>query len=207
MNDKNPEKDYVSQFHTYPDPTNLVYHIPLGLDCTIAHQLKKRNLRFAALPFDWMKITIDSLLDVLDNQFFNFLNKERWSIIEQSANFNYVDDIDMVDTNSLLKLKHKDYKIILPHEAKNDIIDLDEIMDKYKRRIDRFNEIIKSNKCKIIYVGIDKINDLDKQKIIKCLDDYGCINYKIKFIEYLNYPLIGDYSWHRNWIPWNILYN
>ena len=184
-----------------------IYHIPLGMDCTIAYQLMQHHLRSFAFPFDWMKINnIHDLLDVLDKRFFNFLNKDKWIVSTQTPNFNHIDD-DIDTIKSLLKLKHKDYKIILPHEAIGDTIDLDEIMDKYKRRIDRFNEIITSSKYKIIYIGIDKINDLDKQKIIKCLDGYGCINYKIQFIEYLNYPLIGDYSWHRNWIPWNILFN
>ena len=163
-----------------------------------------------------MKINnINSLIDILNDSFFNFLNKDKWTIIKQSCNFNYIDDNDKIDDNdnivdnvkSLLKLKHSDYNILLPHEAKNDIIDLDEIIIKYKRRIIRFNDIIKSNKHKIIYVGINKINDLDKQKLIQCVNNYGCINYEIKFIEYFNYPLIGDYSWDKKWIPWNKIFN
>jgi hypothetical protein len=157
-----------------------------------------------------MKINnINVLIDILNDSFFNFLNKDKWTIIKQSSNFNYFDDNidDIDDIKSLLKLKHNDYKIILPHEAKNDVIDLDEIIIKYSRRIDRFNKIIKSNVSKIIYVGINRINELDKEKLIKCLDDYGCTNYEIKFIEYLNYSSIDDYSWHRDWIPWNELFS
>jgi len=189
--------------------TEDVFHIPLGMDCTLAYQLNKHRLRRFALPFDWIKITnFDAIIKILNNSFFNFLNKDKWNIILQSPNFNYFDDTNE-DTcvKSLLKLKHTDYKIILPHEAKNDVIDLDEIIIKYQRRIDRFNQIVKSNISKIIYVGIDKINDSDKKKLIQCLDNYGCINYKIKFIEYSKYPVIGDYSWHRDWIHWNDLFN
>lgn len=159
-----------------------------------------------------MKINnINVLIEILDDSFFNFLNKDKWNIIEQSPNFNYMDDDIDDNVKSLLKLKHNDYKIVLPHEAKNNIIDLDEIIIKYKRRIDRFNKIIKSNISKIIYVGIDRINDLDKQKIIQCLDKYGCINYEIKFIKYLDYlnEQIDSYVhiWHREWVPWKTLFD
>jgi hypothetical protein len=183
-----------------------IHHIPLGLDCTLAYQLNKHRLRHFALPFDWMKINnIETLIEILNDSFFNFLHKDKWLIIQQSPNFNYIDDTIVDDVKSLLKLKHITHSVILPHESINDIIILDKVFEKYNRRVDRFNKIIKSNDPKIIYIGADKINDGDKQKIIKCLDNIGCINYKIKFIEYQSYPVIGEYSWHREWIPWNIV--
>jgi hypothetical protein len=154
-----------------------------------------------------MKINnIDTLLSILNNNFFNFLNKEKWIIQKQSFNFNYIDEDIDEDIKSMLKLKHIDYKIILPHEAINNELNLDEFIAKYNKRIIRFNKIIKSSKQKIFYIGLDEINEINKDKIISCLNNYGCINYHIKFIEYDKFKLIDEFSWQRNWIPWDVFF-
>jgi hypothetical protein len=66
---------------------------------------------------------------------------------------------------------------------------------------------MKSEKNKIIYIGADNINDIDKEKIINCLNQYGCINYQIKFIQYSDYPINDNvFHWHREWIEWSNLF-
>jgi phage antirepressor YoqD-like protein len=81
-----------------------------------------------------MKINnVNTLIDILNDNFFNFLIKENWIIEKQSDNFNYVDNLDVSTIKSKNKLKNKKHKIILPHESNDNIIDLDIIMEKYKR--------------------------------------------------------------------------
>lgn len=164
-----------------------------------------------------MKIkNIDSLIYILNDNFSNFFDKKLWSIKKQSNNFNYIDDLNNELNNNILsthKLLHQYYNIILPHELSlyinNDSFNeshLDIIFDKYNRRINRFRDIIKNDSPKIFYIGINKINNNDKKKIIQCLKDYGCINYHIKFIEYDNYlDEMSNWSWKRDWLP-NILF-
>ena len=43
--------------------------ISLGGNCSITYQLIKLNLRSEAYPFDWTKISINQLINVLENNF------------------------------------------------------------------------------------------------------------------------------------------
>jgi len=201
--------------------TNNIFHISFGLDCTIAYQLQIHSLRSCSFPFDWMKIKdINTIIDILDNKFIDFLSIDNWSKdikedikedIKDINIFNYIDDLIITENISNIKLKHKIHNILLPHESNNDICDLKEILNKYNRRINRFNNLMTNKDYKkIIYIGLNKmINNNDKYKLYTTLNNYGCINYNVHFIIYSDYiiPTNEKYSWHRNWIPWNNIFN
>jgi hypothetical protein len=184
-------------------------HISLGLDCTLAYQLKKHNLRSFALPFDWANVkNISSLIDIINGNFFNFLKKEEWVQEPQSNkffSFGTNDDNSISETKSLCRLSHRKYNIILPHEAINDTIDFEIFINKYSRRIERFANIFKLYSNIKIYVGVDKINDVDKQKLNDSIDKFSNYsnNFELIFIEYSKYICAGEFNWTREYIIFN----
>ena len=87
--------------------TEEIIHVPLGFDCTLAYQLQQHHLRYQSLPFDWMKInSIDSIIEILNNQFLKFFDESEWIISSQSDNFDFIFDEHM-DTKTPLKFESK----------------------------------------------------------------------------------------------------
>lgn len=144
------------------------------------------------------------LCDVLDNNFSIFF--ENFIFKNQSDNF---DNFDKFDKFGSLEMKSKvkmilNNKIVFPHEAFENIFDFEKFKEKYLRRINRFNSVVKNAHIKKIFVRADNstISESDKIKLNKSLEDYGCINYEIKFINYSDYVCIGDFNWKRDYIDW-----
>ena len=160
-----------------------------------------------AFPFDWTKCDkINMICDTLEKSFSNFF--ENFTEFEQSDNYNNFDNIDNIDNidnsiKSRIKIKLSN-GIILPHEANEYSFDKYAYIEKYKRRIDRFVDIIRNNKIKKIFVRSDnkKITDKDKQKLESELKQYGCINYHIIFIDYSEYICKEKFNWKREYIDW-----
>lgn len=182
-------------------------HIPFGLDCSVAYNLNKYGLRSIALPFDWMKINkIKTICELLNDNFSSFLDAENWIQENQSDNFNYfADECDeQVENKSLIKLKHKIHNIILPHESNQFEIKLAAVLSKYRRRIDRLLAYLRSSEKKRLYIGVNKITELDKTLLSNALVKIGAINCEIIYIVYSDYPYIGtdDFNWKREYIPW-----
>ncbi len=132
------------------------FYVPLGLDCVLAYQLKKLELRKFSLPFDWISIkNIQVIIDILNDDFKSFIDKSNWLLEKQSSNFNFFED-NKEDFNShqgddgkgvpfsLIRGSHKIHDLYLPHEAVNLEIDLDLVIEKYKRRIERFRDLLRN---------------------------------------------------------------
>lgn len=182
-------------------------HMSIGCDCAVAYQLRKKKLVEEAFPFDWAKIDkIQMLCDVLENNFSIFF--EDYVLKNQSNNFDkFLDFEDINNVKSKIKMILKN-KIIFPHEADEDIFDFEKFKEKYLRRIDRFNNIVRNNDIKKIFVRADntKISESDKIKLDLCLRKYGCVNFEIQFITYSDYVCIGEFNWKRDYIDWTQLF-
>jgi hypothetical protein len=62
-----------------PHPTGKIeinFAVSLGFTCFSAEFLRKYKLRLAAYPFDWLYSHPQMIVDCLDNNFSNFLNKK-----------------------------------------------------------------------------------------------------------------------------------
>lgn len=59
--------------------------IPLGGNCAVTYQLNKLGLRKESFPFDWCKIKINKIKEVLEN---NFRDYDNISIMKYSENHN-----------------------------------------------------------------------------------------------------------------------
>lgn len=143
------------------------------------------------------------ICNVLESNFSIFF--QDYQIKPQSDNFDNFDNFDK-KIKSKLKIILSN-KIIMPHEAYEDTFDFEKFKQKYLRRIDRFNNIVKNNNIKKIFVRADNTNisEFDKNQLYSCLKNYGCVNFEIKFINYNDYKVNGEFTWHRNYVDWNKL--
>lgn len=163
--------------HIIDNPNNFIikkdFHIiPFGHRCASALACKYANIRNFSLPFDWnVPLFPKKIQKVLENNFDDF-----------------IPDV----YNGIFKNK---YEILLAHFNSN----LNDGVEEYKRRIDRFNDIINQPK-KIYFVYInydylynehyrtDEFNDnifnemLELEKFIK--DKYINIDYNILYFNF-----------------------
>ena len=214
------------------------FYVPLGLDCVLAYQMKKLELRQFSLPFDWMSIkNIQIIIAILNDDFKSFIDKSNWLLQKQSSTFNffqennedfnqYLGDDGKGGPLSLIRMKHKIYDLYLPHEAVNLEIDLDLVIEKYKRRIERFRDLLRNPlhkkkiflsynkkeikiKEKIKSIDLHLEQEKDKIELEKTLLKFGSVNFKLSIINYNDYN--DDYlivasnpsfifDWKRNYI-------
>jgi hypothetical protein len=181
-----------------------IIYISLGSDCAVAYQLDKYYLRRWSFPFDWIQINnIDDLCNILENGFSNFIDFD-FIEIKENPNDVYFNSKKQL---SKKKLVHKLYKIIFPHEANEEHINVEEIKEKYERRIKRFIDICKDKKIKKIFVRSDKkYNKIKNDKLINSLDKI-CINYQLINIDYSKYVCKDEFTWQREYIPWINIFN
>jgi hypothetical protein len=179
--------------------------IPLGLDCCLAYQLNKLNLRKKAYPFDWMSSPkILSIILLLENDFKNFLNIEYYDIQENNNdNFNINNPLnDLHIIKSKYKLIHKEYNFVLRHELiNNDSKNINIFIEKYSRRIQRFLSL-QNNKNIFIRLGTNKdIIYLERlELILKQKFKFS----QFKFINCSNLDKIyKPLEWKRDEYNWN----
>ena len=201
---------------------NLPIYISLGGNCSVTYQLKLRNLRYKAYPFDWTKISINQLINILENNFKDFIDSIRIkknSIIH--INFNTEENNSLILTNN--------FNILFAHEI-SDINNssLDIFKQKLYRRIDRIYNLINHSQ-KIIFIRIElqpiKIDYINKIKILlNLLNTFSNNfilklilnidkNFDIKLLENLSNNLliykfnIFSEDWKMNHIDWDNIIN
>jgi hypothetical protein len=206
-------------------------YISLGGNCSITYQLNKYNLRNEAChseklsntlyycPFDWAKIKINQLINVLENNFDNYaesLQIKRYSDSHQSY----------IITN--------DYSIQFAHEvvnideinSLNSLKELNDFKDKIKRRITRFQNLSSNYDDKITFIRIEldipKSNYINNIiKLVKLIKNYYS-NFVLKILietnsyntifqeklEYVEFIKFDSYSedWKMDHINWSSVF-
>lgn len=143
--------------------------ISLGSNCAVAYQLKQLQLRNQAYPFDWAKVSLNSLIKVLEN---NFNKYSKLSIKKLSENHNTFDD------NKPTYIVSNDYGITMAHELVDERnLKLFEIS--LSKRVERFFELKNIvNEDKVIrFVRLETSNLSPTQlssynKLVDLLDRY-----------------------------------
>jgi hypothetical protein len=133
--------------------------VSLGPTCSVAYQLQKMGLRKEALPFDWIRMrSVKDVITLLNTRFENFLDV---TFIKNATTFPLIKDSDTFDEAAKAAkkacvttaiYKNKKLKIDFFHDFAEGT-SIEEVRDKYSRRIDRFFEKIKG-KC--VFVRDDK---------------------------------------------------
>ena len=168
--------------HKINNPNNTIikndyYVIPFGQRCTPALACKYANIRKFSLPFDWnIPLLPNKIQNVLENNFDDFIPDVKNNIFNNK------------------------YDICLAHFNSN----INDGIDEYKRRIDRFNNIInQSKKIYFIYINEDYLyneqyrrddfNDnifnemLELEKFIK--NKYINIDYNILYFNFKHHNI------------------
>lgn len=106
-------------------------YISLGNTCCIAYQLQNLGIRNTSYPFDWCKLNINKLNNVLSNNFKDFEDIE---IKQFSENHKY----KFEEKKGSYILKNK-YNISFAHELyKNNNKDIDQLKKQITKRVNRF---------------------------------------------------------------------
>lgn len=129
-------------------------YIPIGSNCEVSHFLRTNNMRTCAFPFDWNCAPLKSVYNILVNNFDFFLED---IFIGERIHRLYFDDNEhgetKIDNEFIYPVICKKYLILLPHDYKSiDEESLVNVKQKYKRRIDRFNNYISRSDLEIIMV-------------------------------------------------------
>jgi hypothetical protein len=169
------------------------------------------NLRTLALPFDWIRISSNDLINILETKFQFFLEN---LYVERESNKFHLFDSDIIiknydliinDNSKTLIIKNKNYSsLVFPHEI-NDIKDMPNFIEKYKRRINNFMNIINDKTIKKIFIRIDKSPLIIEQKKIieKLLDISDISDISDNEIRYVTIDKNIKYkSWKKDEIDW-----
>lgn len=64
-------------------------YISLGNYCLTSMLLKENNLKYKSFPFDWMVYCIDNIIEIFEDNFIKFLNKDNYTVIDNRTKNNY----------------------------------------------------------------------------------------------------------------------
>jgi len=200
---------------TTGDNSKSVVYISLGSDCCIAYHLQRLGLReYGAFPFDWVYTKrLKNLLHLFENNFNGFLDDP--SIIttkNKSSKFQKLNNDDdyllpeisnqsIINNETTTRVINTKYNIEFVHDFSN--FDMDELAinkDKYARRIERFNKIMRDESIQKKLFRIGSSNEIDIiPKLYKCFsnDTLNYKNYNIYFKSYADLPS-NTTDWQRN---------
>lgn len=177
-------------------------YISFGNDCSIAFQLQQYNLRNYAYPFDWLLIpNLIDIINLINNDFINFISQDYLQFKNTSANFPLINDTWNDKYTDMYRVKHKLYNIQFLHDF-NINYNIDNIKEKYNRRIKRFDEIMKNkNIKKLLYRIGSKKDNIDL--LIKTFNNKNYTNYQINFKSFDE--INKSDTWKRenfDWLNW-----
>jgi hypothetical protein len=187
-------------------------HISLGSNCSITHQLVTHGLRTCAYPFDWARVSLSQLIQVLESDFADYstLLTKFYSPAHSS----------LLTTNK--------YGIYFAHEILNSD-QIPRLESSLESRIYRFKALSSSTKTiryyrielSVIKSGIEyikKINKLVKlldqinpnytlglivhQDLWVCLLEQDQIDKKVQFYKFESY----DPDWKMDQIKWKQIF-
>ena len=173
-------------------------HIPLGATCATTYQLVKYNKRDNGYPFDWCKISMKQLINVLDNDF-----KYYEDVIFYKVSDNHKIIKNSIETNQNSNLYKNTYSCIFAHEYN----DSNMLRDSLARRIVRFKEIkdfvyfIRIEVCRayrryfeeLKYVVVLLKKYIPQFKLIIILhESFRCYQQHVECVEYRYYGRFSE---------------
>lgn len=122
---------------------------------------------------------------------------------------NYMDKFPIIDSiypevhsnPSKIRIINSRYNCILPHENIIDKYDLSDIIEKYKRRINRFYDVLSNNMIRKIFIIVSH-KDENIEELKKVLNKYT-FNYIIRFKQYNKKTKFS--SWKKTELDWDEL--
>lgn len=176
-------------------------YIPIGSDCSVAWNLSRLGLRKYALPFDWLRLSnINTIESLIESKFQYFLDPSYLIVERESDKFPLIES-NLNDKDIRPIIKNTKLNIRFFHDFTN-INDLDQVVEKYQRRIDRLYEYLENPDIEKIFVRYTtKIND--KQRLENIFKKLNCQNFKVILI--MNEG-IKCQSWEKEELDWEKLH-
>lgn len=190
-------------------------YISLGSNCSITHQLNKLNLRTNSYPFDWTKITLGQLINVLTNNFDSYTNLS----VEKLSQVHMTENLE-----PSLMIKNF-YGIKFAHEVNVNLeTKILEFKSKLEKRIERFNNLsLMDKKIKFIRIELNKISlkyfdsinllILQLEKFIKDFQLILVLNFNIDIINLQLNPKITicrfeefEPDWRMDKLDWKSIF-
>lgn len=184
--------------------------VSIGEDCACTSYLRRFNLQDCSFPFDWStKASFETRINLLVNNFDNFLNKENIVLMQKPHNDNVDESHDYYKDTVLDFYFYHDFKADVPFDE-----EFFNVKNKYNRRIKYLYQGIEES-ADILFVWWGRTKQLDEGIII---NSWEKINEKFKdkniyflliepsekYIEKLfcnNHVLLiqyDNYSWEHN---------
>ena len=127
--------------------------IPIGMNCEVAHQLRELGARSDAYPFDWTVTPMRSVIELVENEFDDFLEERNLTFLPAVPRMLFQDDGSVVKISNELvtPVVCRRYSILFPHDfSVKGVEDLPDVRTKYARRIERFRNALSSNQRMIL---------------------------------------------------------
>jgi hypothetical protein len=179
--------------------------ISLGSDCSVAYNLQCLGYRDFSFPFDW--IISKNIIDVLSNDFANFLNVNFLKVAGKTS-FSHIDEnFSEIDENlcSMLRVKHKKYAgVEFLHDFHDlNLEDIDNVVEKYNRRIERFYKVMRDENVEKHLYRICKYDE--REQIEKIFREKNFVNWKLHIKLYSEFPICEE--WKRSEFEWGNFFN
>ena len=173
--------------------TQTIY-ISLGGDCAVAYHLQQHHLRVTSFPFDWIispqieKCLRDDFMHLFDPLLYTEkTHSKRQSF--QPIDEDWVEDLE--DKDGCFRIVHSLYKFTFLHER-----NVDDIIPKYKRRVDRFLQVMRDSTIhkEVFRMSADAS---EEYRLPKVFDECGYLNYDF---YYKRMP--SDIDWKKKSFGW-----
>lgn len=169
-----------------PNMEKSNYIISLGNSCSVAYQKQKLGIKEETYPFDWIRIeSLTDIIDVLNSSFDEFANNlikvsesDKFPIFMGEGTDKFPDPEKQSQSKSIIMKNRYNMKFYHDFDSTTNPISVEE---KYKRRIHRFTELIKSNN-NICFVRDElKPSKITTEVVLKFIDAIKKINDKVNF--------------------------
>lgn len=146
--------------------------VSLGYNCDVAQLLRYSGLRKKAYPFDWCITPINSVISLIESDFYHFLNfsslvfsKPHNALFFEENNEHITESEKKVVTASC-----SEYKMVFPHDFSDASSEVyDDVINKYKKRIERFLELMSGDKV-VVFVINYKVDGAHSAQIDRLKD-------------------------------------
>lgn len=173
--------------------------ISLGSDCSIAYNLQSLGYRNYSFPFDW--IISKNILDVLSNDFQDFLNINFLNVTGKTS-FSHIEEnfFDMEENLcSMLRVKHTKYiGLEFLHDFKNIGEDIENVVEKYNRRIERFFNVMRDENIEKHLYRICKYDE--REQLEKIFKEKKFVNWILHIKLYSELPICEE--WKKAEFDW-----
>ena len=183
--------------------------VSLGGQCSVVYQLIKQNKRIDAYPFDWCKINIKKLINVLNNNFKDYEN----IILKKISENHKLIELNCITKKNSMVFKNN-YGIEFAHEISKKY-EINNFKESLLRRINRFKKLKNPLFIRLEYENLSEKKILLYKNLENILEKYF-ENFKIILIskikyqsKYTNWYELNAYSddWKYDNLNWDKIFN